>query len=117
MSVRLPKCRKSSFAFIGWLRRNTGRSASGMSCAVRGSASISGRKSTERFERIAGHPQRWPLFRDRYRRVRLRRFPYMIYYHVADSGRILYTRARPSQTPTRILDQKGNQVVRDAIRR
>jgi toxin ParE1/3/4 len=40
-------------------------------------------------ERIVAHPERWPVFRDRFRRVRLRRFPYALYYHVVDTSNIL----------------------------
>ena len=29
-------------------------------------------------ERITSHPDRWPIYRNRFRRVRLRRFPYSI---------------------------------------
>ena len=31
-------------------------------------------------ERITLHPDRWPIYRNRFRRVRLRRFPYSIFY-------------------------------------
>jgi len=40
-------------------------------------------------ERFAAEPLRWPVFRDRYRRVRLRRFPYALYYHILDVDDIL----------------------------
>ncbi len=40
-------------------------------------------------ERIAAHPQRWPVFRHHFRRVGLQRFPYMLFYHVLDSADIL----------------------------
>jgi len=40
-------------------------------------------------ERIAAQPDRWPVFRDRYRRVRLRRFPYALYYHIDNLDDIL----------------------------
>ena len=40
-------------------------------------------------ERIAAHPNRWQVFRDRFHRVRLKRFPYMLYYHAVDSANIL----------------------------
>jgi len=40
-------------------------------------------------ERIAANPARWLLFREPYRRVRLRRFPYAIYYHIEDPDHIL----------------------------
>jgi toxin ParE1/3/4 len=40
-------------------------------------------------ERIVANPARWPVFREGYRRVRLRRFPYAIYYHIEDLDHIL----------------------------
>ncbi len=30
--------------------------------------------------RISSHPERWPVFRERFRKVRLRRFPYALFY-------------------------------------
>jgi hypothetical protein len=32
---------------------------------------------------IAAHPDRWSLYRDRFRWVRVRRFPYRLYYAIA----------------------------------
>lgn len=51
-------------------------------------------------ERIRAKPDRWPTFRDRFRRVRLRRFPYALYYHFSDSDLVLilavaHSRRRP----------------------
>ena len=40
-------------------------------------------------DRIREHPDRWPVFRDRFRRVRIKRFPYLLYYHVLDSSNIV----------------------------
>jgi hypothetical protein len=40
-------------------------------------------------ERMAAQPGRWPAFRDRYRRVRLGRFPYALYYHIIDPDPLL----------------------------
>jgi hypothetical protein len=40
-------------------------------------------------ERIARHPDRWPIFRDEFRRVRLRRFPYALYYHRIDADVVM----------------------------
>jgi plasmid stabilization system protein ParE len=50
--------------------------------------------------RIQQHPYRWPVCFGRFRRVRLRRFPYSLYYHVVDSSRALvlavaHARRRP----------------------
>ncbi len=50
--------------------------------------------------RIAQHPYRSPVCFERFRRVRLRRFPYSLYYHVVDSSRVLvlavaHARRRP----------------------
>jgi hypothetical protein len=39
--------------------------------------------------RIATEPGRWPVFRERYHSVRVRRFPYRLYYHVLGLGFIL----------------------------
>jgi len=39
--------------------------------------------------RIAKYPHRWPVYFERFRRVRLRRFPYSLYYHVVDSSLVL----------------------------
>jgi plasmid stabilization system protein ParE len=36
--------------------------------------------------RIARSPTRWPVVFVRFRRVRLRRFPYLLYYHVANDS-------------------------------
>jgi plasmid stabilization system protein ParE len=39
--------------------------------------------------RIAKNPSRWPVCFERFRRVRLRRFPYSLYYHILDPSRVL----------------------------
>jgi hypothetical protein len=36
--------------------------------------------------RIAKSPTQWPVAFDRFRRVRLRRFPYLLYYYVVDAS-------------------------------
>jgi toxin ParE1/3/4 len=50
--------------------------------------------------RIAKSPTRWPVVFVRFRRVRLRRFPYVLYYHVVDDSLALvlavaHARRRP----------------------
>jgi ParE toxin of type II toxin-antitoxin system, parDE len=50
--------------------------------------------------RVTSQPDRWPSFRERFRRVRLRRFPYALYCHIADPDLILvlavaHSRRRP----------------------
>lgn len=40
-------------------------------------------------ERVTSHPDRWPVYRSRFRRVRLRRFPYSIFYSVEDGDAII----------------------------
>jgi hypothetical protein len=50
--------------------------------------------------RIAKYPNRWPIYFERFRRVRLRRFPYSLYYFVVGSSRVLvlavaHARRRP----------------------
>jgi toxin ParE1/3/4 len=60
--------------------------------------------------RIASQPDRWPSFRDRFRRVRLRRFPYALYYHVADPDLVLilavaHSRRRPGYWLRRARDE------------
>ena len=50
--------------------------------------------------RIARAPTRWPVAFVRFRRVRLRRFPYLLYYHVMDDSLALvlavsHARRRP----------------------
>lgn len=50
--------------------------------------------------RIAKSPTRWPVVFVKFRRVRLRRFPYYLYYHVVDASRALvlavaHARRRP----------------------
>ena len=50
--------------------------------------------------RIARSPSRWPAVFVRFRRVRLRRFPYILYYHVVDDSLALvlavaHARRRP----------------------
>jgi toxin ParE1/3/4 len=50
--------------------------------------------------RIEKSPTRWPVIFVKFRRVRLRRFPYILYYHVVDSTRALvlavaHARRRP----------------------
>src|SRR3972149_5834611 len=40
-------------------------------------------------DRIAADPERWPIFRERYRWIRLRRFPYVLYDSVVDPRRLL----------------------------
>jgi plasmid stabilization system protein ParE len=49
---------------------------------------------------VANQPERWPVFRDRFRRVRLRRFPYALYYRVVDPTQVIvlavaHNRRRP----------------------
>lgn len=51
--------------------------------------------------RVGDHPERWTRFRDRFRWVRLRRFPYRLYYAVIDAETVLvlavaHTRRRPA---------------------
>jgi ParE-like toxin of type II ParDE toxin-antitoxin system len=51
-------------------------------------------------ERITSHPDRWPIYRNRFRRVRLRRFPYSIFYSLERADLILvlavaHVRRRP----------------------
>jgi plasmid stabilization system protein ParE len=51
-------------------------------------------------EKIAANPGQGPVFRQRYRWVRTRRFPYLLYYHVLDANRVLvmavaHARRRP----------------------
>lgn len=50
--------------------------------------------------RIITHPTSRPVFRDPYRRVQLRRFPFALYYHITDDTLILvlavaHARRRP----------------------
>jgi toxin ParE1/3/4 len=50
--------------------------------------------------RIARAPTRWPVAFVRFRKVRLRRFPYLLYYHVMDDSLALvlavsHARRRP----------------------
>jgi plasmid stabilization system protein ParE len=50
--------------------------------------------------RISAQPYRWPTFHERFRRVRVRRFPYVLYYHVVDSDNVVilavaHSRRRP----------------------
>lgn len=50
--------------------------------------------------RIARSPTRWPVVFVRFRRVRLRRFPYLLFYHVVDPSLALvlavaHARRRP----------------------
>jgi hypothetical protein len=50
--------------------------------------------------RIARSPTRWPVAFDKFRRVRLRRFPYLLYDHVVDASLALvlavaHARRRP----------------------
>jgi hypothetical protein len=50
--------------------------------------------------RIAKDPTRWPVSFVKFRRVRLRRFPYVLYYHVVHASQVLvlavaHTRRRP----------------------
>jgi toxin ParE1/3/4 len=50
--------------------------------------------------RIKRDPYRWPVCFGRFRRVRLRRFPYSLYYHVVNPSRALvlavaHARRRP----------------------
>jgi plasmid stabilization system protein ParE len=40
-------------------------------------------------EMISRDPHRWPRFRDKYRSLRLDRFPYLLYYTVLDDSRVL----------------------------
>ena len=40
-------------------------------------------------ERIAAAPDRWPSYREFYRRHRVRRFPYTLYYRVLDEETIV----------------------------
>ncbi len=51
-------------------------------------------------ERITSHPERWPIYRNRFRRVRLGRFPYSIFYSLEKADLILvlavaHVRRRP----------------------
>jgi len=51
-------------------------------------------------ERITSHPDRWPIYRNRFRRVRLRRFPSSIFYSLERADLILvlavaHVRRRP----------------------
>ncbi len=51
-------------------------------------------------ERITAHPDRWPIYLNRFRRVRLRRFPYSIFYCLEKADLILvlavaHVRRRP----------------------
>ena len=50
--------------------------------------------------RIEAQPDRWPKFRDRFRKVRLRRFPYLLYYSIIDPTHVMifavvHARRRP----------------------
>jgi hypothetical protein len=59
--------------------------------------------------RIARYPNRWPVYFKRFRRVRLRRFPYSLYYHMVDSSRVLvvavaHARRRPGYWRRRLSD-------------
>jgi plasmid stabilization system protein ParE len=40
-------------------------------------------------DRIAADPERWQSFRSHYRWLRLKRFPYVLYYWVMDPTRVL----------------------------
>jgi hypothetical protein len=51
-------------------------------------------------DRIAKYPNRWPVCFERFRRVRLRRFPYSLCYHIVDPSRVVvlavaHARRRP----------------------
>ncbi|MGA2701644.1 MAG: type II toxin-antitoxin system RelE/ParE family toxin [Isosphaeraceae bacterium] len=51
-------------------------------------------------ERITSHPDRWPIYWNRFRRVRLRRFLYSIFYSIEKADLILvlavaHVRRRP----------------------
>jgi plasmid stabilization system protein ParE len=51
-------------------------------------------------ERIADNPDQWPTFRTRFRWVRTRRFPYLLYYHIVDADcalvlAVAHSRRRP----------------------
>lgn len=51
-------------------------------------------------QKIADSPRLWPSFRTRYRWVRTRRFPYLLYYSILDADRVLvlavaHSRRRP----------------------
>jgi hypothetical protein len=50
--------------------------------------------------RIARSPTRWPVVFTRFQKVRLRRFPYLLYYQVVDASLVLvlslsHARRRP----------------------
>src|SRR5947209_20454671 len=57
--------------------------------------------------RIAKSPTRWPVAFVRFRRVRLRRFPYLLYYYVVDDSLALvlavaHARPRPGYWTRRV---------------
>ncbi len=39
--------------------------------------------------RIVAEPSRWAVYRERYRRVRLKRFPFALFYRQVDADRVL----------------------------
>lgn len=47
------------------------------------------REVDEAVEQIARSPESWPIFRMRYRWLRLDRFPYVLYYHVLDDAQVI----------------------------
>jgi hypothetical protein len=61
--------------------------------------------------RIAKSPNRWPVVFVKFRKVRLRRFPYLLYYHVADTSLALalvlavaHARRRPGYWKRRLTN-------------
>src|SRR5260370_36417503 len=40
-------------------------------------------------QKIAATPDRWPMFHNRFRGLRVRRFPYVLYYHILDADHLL----------------------------
>ncbi len=40
-------------------------------------------------EQIAQAPDRWPMFRQHHHWVRIRRFPYILYYRIVDPDHVL----------------------------
>jgi len=51
-------------------------------------------------QQIAADPEQWPTYRNHYRWVRTRRFPYVLYYHVLDEDHavilaVAHARRRP----------------------
>ena len=40
-------------------------------------------------DQIAADPERWPIFRKQYRWARLKRFPYVLYFVIAEPSRVV----------------------------